>query len=206
MHPLVLVPEGRFDAEWFGRLAAIAEPRMTNTAPFRTVFGIVPTEDAAVRFTVERLKPLRDGIVALVDGDKAGNDYVKELVALPSPPDVIIQWSAGWTIEDVVRWALDADAALLPALQTTIAGPPFTSIDELRDLLRTSNKKGVVGLKEDVIAHESILGVLEQSAACVARVVTLCEAMVNVVSGVPAAIMRLDSSSTAKTKVFRFEP
>lgn len=209
MHPFVLVPEGRFDVEWLIKLAAIAEPRMNTVPPFNTVFGLIPTENAAVAFTIEKLKPLRTGFVALVDGDAAGDGYVQTLLTLPHPPETIIRWPQGWTIEDVVKWCLEADPALIGSLQSAV--PPsfaFATLDQLRDLLRQSNdrQRQVVGLKEDVLTHEAILSVLETSKPCVDRVVALCNMMVSLVTGTPTAEVTGDPSTTATTRVFRFRP
>lgn len=208
MCPFVLVPEGRFDAEWLARLAALADPHMKSAPPFATVFGIVPTENAAVEFTVSRLKPLRDGIVALVDGDSAGDDYVKKLVALSTPPETIVQWRSGWAIEDVVRWILGADKLMVERLQLALPGFSFETLDKLTELLLQKNdpKKGICGLKEDVIAHEAIVSELGTSEACVARLVVVCEALVSVATGAVVTSMVKQPASTASTTVFRFEP
>jgi hypothetical protein len=210
MHPFVLIPEGRFDTEWLVRLADVADPHTTVTTPFSAVFGIVPTEDAAVAFTAERLTPLRSRIVALVDGDAAGDGYVVELKAKNPPPSVIIQLPAGWTIEDVVRWMLDpAGAPAVATLGAALPGFTFASLDELRDLLKTKNNRdtNTVGLKEDVLAHEAIAGFLEATPDCRARVVAFCEALVSAASGVAHARIAQDpAQSTPAVRVFRFVP
>jgi putative ATP-dependent endonuclease of the OLD family len=210
MHSFVLIPEGRFDTEWLTRFADVADPYTTHTSPFSAVFGVVPTENAAVVFTVERLTPLRSRIVAMVDGDVAGDTYVTELKAMMLPPSLIIQLPSGWTIENVVRWMLDPSG--LPALATLSAALPgftFESLDALHDLLTTSNDKGTntVGLKEDVLAHDAIAGVLDATHECRARVVTFCEALVSAAIGTNHAQIVSDATrSTQAVKVVRFTP
>ncbi|GAB1488485.1 hypothetical protein MASR2M8_09300 [Opitutaceae bacterium] len=210
MHPFVLVPEGRFDTEWLTRLADVADPHTTLTTPFSAVFGLVPTEDAAVAFTVEKLTPLRSRIVALVDGDNAGDTYVAELKAKNPPPALVVQLPAGWTIEDVVRWMLEpGGAAAVTALATALPAFAFASLDAFRDLLKTQNNRNTntVGLKEDVLAHESVAGVLEATPECRARVVTFCEALVSAATGVNHANIGMDAArSTAAVRVVRFMP
>lgn len=130
-------------------------------------------------------------------------------LALPTPPDTVVQWPTGWAVEDVVRWILDAgDPRMVTELEPLLQGFSFDTLDKLRDLLRQKNdpKKGIVGLKEDVIAHEAIVSELEASDACVARVVAVCEALVSVATGTVAASMVKQPSSTAATTVFRFQP
>jgi predicted ATPase len=210
MHSFVLIPEGRFDTEWLTRFANVADPYTTHTSPFSAVFGVVPTENAAVAFTTERLTPLRSRIVAMVDGDMAGDTYVTELRAKVPPPSLIIQLPAGWTVEDVVRWMLEpGGAGALATLSAALPGFTFASLDALRDLLKTSNNKGTntVGLKEDVLAHDSIAGVLDATPECRARVVTFCEAFVSAaIAAVNAQIVPDAARSTAAVRVVRFTP
>jgi predicted ATPase len=210
MHSFVMIPEGRFDTEWLARFADVADPYTTQTSPFSAVFGVVPTENAAVAFTTERLSPLRSRIVALVDGDAAGDTYVTDLKTKTPPPSLIIQLPTGWTIEDVVCWMLaPAAPAVVATLSATLPGFTFASLDALRDLLKTSNNRGTntVGLKEDVLAHEAIAGVLDATPSCRARVVTFCEALVSAaVNANHAQIVPDAVRSTAAIRVVRFTP
>jgi len=210
MHSFVLIPEGRFDTEWLTRFGSVADPYTTHTSPFSAVFGVVPTENAAIAFTTERLTLLRSHIVALVDGDAAGNDYVTELKAKMPPPSLIVQLPAGWTIEDVVRWMLDPGAAVvLATLSAALPGFAFATLDLLCDLLKTSNNKATntVGLKEDVLAHDAIASVLEGTPECCARVVCFCEALVSAAVGANHAHIVPDAGrSTPPVRVVRFTP
>ena len=210
MHPFVLIPEGRFDTEWLTRFADVADPYTTHTSPFSAVFGVVPTENAAVVFTTERLTPLRSRIVAMVDGDLSGDGYVKELNAKMPPPSLIIQLPVAWTIEDVVRWMLDpGGTAALATLSAALPGFTFASIEALRDLLRTSNNRSTstVGLKEDVLAHDAVAGVLEATPECRARVVTFCEALVSAAIGANHSQIVPDAArTTPSVRVVRFSP
>jgi putative ATP-dependent endonuclease of the OLD family len=199
MHPVVLIPEGRFDTEWLSRFADVADPYTTNTSPFSAVFGVIPTENAAVVFTTERLTTLRSRIVAMVDGDTAGDTYVTELMTRVPPPTLIIQLPVGWTIENIVRWMLDpGGAAACATLSEALPGFTFATLDALQDLLKTSNNKSTntVGLKEDVLAHDAIVGVLEAMPECRARVVTFCEALVSTANGTAHAQIVLDTERT----------
>lgn len=208
MHPYVLVPEGRFDAEWLARLSSVADPHTTKTSPFGAVFGVIPTDDAAVGHTVARLAPLRPRFVAMVDGDPAGDKYVAELLAQTPCASLVLQLPAGWTIEDVVRWMLDpAGAAAAKALQAALPDFKFASLDEFRDLLKTKNSKGACGLKENVLAHEIVVGVLDESAGCRARIVEFCEALVSAATGsAHARIVKDDARSNASVTLVRFSP
>ena len=189
MHPHVLVPEGRFDAEWLLRLADVAEANVSQAPPFTTVFGLVPTENAAVVFTTEALRRLRGGFVALVDGDPAGDGYVQELGKLSEPPQQIVQWPTGWTIEDVIAWVLTPGGQ--PVVDAVAADlDPAWQINSLADLtkhLKTKNdaKAKVVGLKEDVIAHDVVIAAIRSNSACVARATEVCDFLVQIALGKP---------------------
>lgn len=208
MHPHVLVPEGRFDAEWLTRLSDVAAPHTVKTAPFSAVFGVIPTENAAVVFSVERLAPLRPRVMAMVDGDAAGDGYVTELLAKKPPIKLILQLPAVWTIEDAVLWMLDPDGAqALTALQAGIPGFAFATLDQFRDLLKKPNANGQLGLKENVLAHEIVAGALDELPACRARLVEFCEALVSAATGLPHARIAPDAArSTAEISVLRFVP
>jgi len=143
-----------------------------------------------------------------VDGDQPGDVYVTRLTALSRPPSLIVQLPSNWTIEDVVTWMLEPGAAVaIPALSTLLPGFAFTSLNQLRDLLKTTNNRGAntVGLKEDVLAHENIAGVLDSIPACRARVVAFCEALVCAANGVPHSQIVADNTrSSGSVRVVRF--
>jgi energy-coupling factor transporter ATP-binding protein EcfA2 len=193
MHPRVLVPEGRFDCEWFARLAEVGEAAQTSP-PFSTVYGVVPTENSAVGFTVAALRALRPHVVAVVDGDGAGDGYVVELARLPAPPDFVLQWPVGWAIEDVVGWALAPGGQPVVDGLAEALGPdyPFNTLTEFVALLKSPNQKAA-GLKENVAAHDVVAGALRDTAACRRRVADLLDCLVNVGLGRVHALV--DSAS-----------
>ncbi len=207
MHPVVLVPEGRFDAEWLTRLADIAES--TSAPPFATVYGVVPTENASVAFTTQVLRRMRPGVVALVDGDANGDTYVSDLSTLTARPEAIVQWPTHWAIENVVGWIVEGGGApLMVQIQTGLGSSwKANTIAELVTLLRTPNdlEAKVFGLKEDIVAHDAILDAIRQFPACVGRVSELCECLVRVALGEahPRAVL---TNSAATVKHFRFNP
>lgn len=206
MHPVVLVPEGRFDAEWLSRLAEIADT--SSVPPFATVCGIAPTENAAVTFTTQVLRALRPGVVAVVDGDTAGDVYASALADLDNRPDAIVRWPVGWTIENVVGWIVAAGGpAAIAGIQAGL-GPDWqvSTVGELEGLLRTPNSLNakVFGLKEDIVAHEVIVDAIRQIPACVARAGEVCECLVRIALGEPhARAVLMDPQATPKQ--FRFD-
>ncbi|MEW6112770.1 MAG: ATP-dependent nuclease [Acidobacteriota bacterium] len=208
MHSSVLVPEGRFDMEWLTRFANIADPWTIQTSPLGAVVGVVPTENASVVFTTSRLVPLHPRVISFVDGDGPGDGYVQELLVLSPPPSKIIQLPPAWTIEDVVCWMIEPGAgSVLPALDLMMPNHTVDSLDSLRALLKTSNDKsaGIVGLKEDVLAHDSMGTLLEENPDCRARAVLFCEAIVGASTSTDHPRVVEDVvRSTPATKVFRF--
>ncbi len=183
MFPRVLVPEGRIDFEWLRLLLDVAETGVhplhgvrIPVPPFGSVVGVVPTRDSAVRVTFERIRSLHDHVAVLVDGDPAGDGYVTDLLACAPPPCCIMQWPTGWTVEDSVRWALDADAARLLTEINTRLEREFQSLDELVAALKSDDGR-TGGLKAHYMAHEDIAGVMRKSEACVARAEKLLEAV-----------------------------
>jgi DNA primase len=206
MHPVVLVPEGRLDTEWLGRIALLGNRETTSVPPFACVYGLAPTEDAKVAETVERMRRLRMHVVALVDGDQAGDGYVQKLSALNPAPDAVIQWPKDWAVEDLIRWIMEPGGeALLERLKVDLSHVKFESFDELRDLLRADPKDG--GLKSDGISHDTLCSVLEQVSNVRARAAEVCEALIRVALGNTAGYTRLTQINVpGALPHFRFVP
>jgi putative ATP-dependent endonuclease of OLD family len=99
MHRFVMVPEGRTDAEWLRLFCLCAANEdlgeCANSLPFGTVIGIAPTHDGCVLDTVERINDIRTGVMVLVDGDTAGDDYANEILKAANPPEYVVQWPKG---------------------------------------------------------------------------------------------------------------
>lgn len=212
MFPRVLIPEGRIDFEWLRLLLDVAETGERTLAynqsfipPFGSLVGVVPTRDSAVKVTFDRLRNLHDHVGVLVDGDSAGDSYVTEILACNPKPCCVIQWPTGWTIEDAVRWTIDADSSLLSEINIRL-DRQFASLDDLVDALKnTSGQAG--GLKSHYMAHEDIAGVMRKSAPCVRRAELLLEALTRAMLGQLDGFQHLELDQTRSgniTTVCRF--
>lgn len=186
MFPRVLVPEGRIDFEWLRLLLDVAETGeralhgyQSPVPPFGSVVGVVPTRDSAVRVTFERLRSLHDHVGVLVDGDTAGDAYITALLDCRPAPCCVIQWPVGWTIEDAVRWTLDADSTLILAEINIRLDRQFESLADLVVALKNTNGQAG-GLKSHYMAHEDIAGVMRNVGPCVHRVERLLETVTRV--------------------------
>jgi putative ATP-dependent endonuclease of the OLD family len=207
MHRFVLVPEGRTDAEWLKlfSLCAVTDQELGSCAepiPFGTVFGIVPTHDACVIDTIEKIGDIRRGVVALVDGDDAGNDYLKSLLKAARPPEHVVQWPVGLAVEDVVGWILGSEETLVPVVQAEMPGAP-ASIAGIVTWIKTPTKEK--GAKTDFLAYESIAAAILTSSAAKSRVRNLLEALVDLTSGKASSKLLLadKARSIAATSVWR---
>lgn len=171
MSEVLLIPEGRLDYEWLNRLAAVTETQegwqeSLETIPFGTSVGVIPTHEGRVCDSIEALGPLHSKIVALVDGDSAGDDYITDLLACQHSPHSIIQWPSGWTIEDVILWVLEANQNWVIDLNSTM-GKTLANEQEARALLSKKVEQG--GIKEDLIAHDAIVAMIRADAKSLAR-------------------------------------
>ena len=167
MHRFVLVPEGRTDAEWLRlfSLCAVNEElgNCVVSLPFGTVFGIAPTHDACVVDTVEKIKDMRGGVVVLVDGDTACDEYVKTLPKATKPPEHIVQWPerignrrCGWLGPGDEQSLVQADTS-----------GDFDSTDndagDRRSIQQATKEKGK---KTDLLAYEAVTtGILMSAKA-----------------------------------------
>ena len=101
------------------------------------MIGVVPTHEGAVSDVYDALRPLRRGLVPLVDGDAAGAEKVDQLRAADPTPELILRWRDDWTMEDVIGWILKGeDSDSLTELRGRI-NCDFESIDELVCLSRS---------------------------------------------------------------------
>ena len=211
MYRRVLVPEGRLDAEWFKLLSlcAVTNQELGSCAepmPFGTVYGIVPTHDSCVVETIERINDIRSGIVALVDGDPAGNGYVTSLLKLTRSPEHIVQWPRDWEVEDVVGWIVAADSGLLALVQNEVPAAPATVSAFVSWIKAKSDQKGAKG---DILAYEAIASAILQSSAANQKVRQLLDALVEMLKDTRhSKLLVRDERSTIRTKVWRvvFEP
>jgi putative ATP-dependent endonuclease of OLD family len=207
MHRFVLVPEGRTDAEWLRLLSlcAITDQELGACAdllPFGAVFGVVPTHDACVIETIEKIKDIRGDVVALVDGDTAGNDYTKALLKAPRPPEHVVQWPDGLIMEDVVGWILEADNKMATVIQAEMPAAP-ASIPGIITWIKTATKDK--GAKTDYLAHDAITTAILGSEAAKARTRKVLNALVGVTATKNAAeLAKIDQvRSTSSTTVWR---
>ena len=214
MHHRVLIPEGRSEYEWFRLLSDVLETgdialtdAAADTPAFGTVIGVVPTHDGAVAEVYGALRPLRRGLVPLVDGDDAGANKIDQVRDFDPMPELILRWRDDWTTEDAIGWMLkgDEDAALveLPGRLDR----EFQSIDDLVDLFKV--KTGPGRLKTDYLAYEGVASVIGRLPGCRTRAAVLLEAVTLATLGRPegcAVLQRDDDYSTAGSAVFRLKP
>jgi hypothetical protein len=205
MAEAILVPEGRFDFEWLNRLVGITETQEAwhedlDTIPFGTSVGVVPTQDGRVKESVGALIPLHSRIVALVDGDADGDRYINELLSGATCPSAILQWPAGWTIEDAIVWIMSASPNAIPQVAAEL-GLPIGDQKECRDFLIRPYRNG--GIKDDLIAHGNIATVIASNPVSLARARKLLSSLRNAITAADSEVKHftLDNRSTAITKV-----
>ena len=214
MQHCVLIPEGRSEHEWFRLLADVLETGeqaldigASDTPPFGTVVGVIPTHDSAVAETFDTLRRLRSGLVPLLDGDGAGNTTVDRLCAAEQSPDLVLQWREGWAIEDAVVWILKgAESEALSELQERIERK-FSSVDEFLKLLKIQTGPG--RLKSDYLAYEEVARVIGRHTGCRDRAVKLLAAFTKICLGQHdgSSLMEIDDGrSTAQCVVLRLSP
>jgi len=179
MQPWVLVPEGRTDFEWLRLLSDTTESCRglwrDDEAPFGAVVGVVPTHEASVGVTFARLCAVRDGVTCLVDGDGAGDQYARELLEMSPPPDAILQWQAGWTIENTIAWIFSGDWPTARERLATDASVTTETPDDLCAQLRAERKNG--GMKGDYLAYEALAWIARDIRPCAERATEVLRAI-----------------------------
>jgi putative ATP-dependent endonuclease of OLD family len=206
MHRFVLVPEGRTDAEWLRlfSLCAVSEQlgECAESLPFGVVFGIAPTHDACVVDTVEKIIDIRSGVVVLVDGDAAGNEYVETVLKAARPPEHVAQWPKGSEMEDVVGWVLGNEQGLVQTIQTEMPTAPATIPEIVSWLKKPTREKGA---KTDILAYEAVTTGILMSTRAKSRARSVLGAFVEMTDGKASSkFLQADKArSTSKTSVWR---
>lgn len=213
MHARVLVPEGRTEYELLRLLVALTESsegwgvdETADTVAFGSVVGVVPTHDAAVVKTFEALRRVRDGIVPLVDGDAAGDDYRASLVAMTLPPLRVLQLPSQWTIENAIGWIVQAGGGSLLAALAIVLNRSLTSTSDLVKQLQTETRDR--GLKADYLAYEAMIREIGSNDAALTRARQFLNDLRAAVAdpvGDVARFLQLPQS-TDRTTVLRWSP
>ena len=186
MGECVLVPEGRYDYDWFMLLLRVAEMHGEGGGPFLfgVRVGLVPTSDAKVRETCEVLSKAHPVVCALVDGDDDGTGYADALDQPGAGAARVLMWPQDWFIEDVVGWIVAADEnAVMTRIDADLATPcgrQATLVTRLK-----SNDRAAHGLKGDGVAYEIVANALSESELCRARARALLHAMSEACLGLP---------------------
>lgn len=186
MSDRVLIPEGRFDFEWLDLLLRVVELGEGGeiACAFGSHVGVVPTHDSCVEITCAALRKAHPNIVALVDGDGAGQGYAAALVQAQAC-SAVLRWPDGWTMEDVVGWAVQADeAAIIPILDTNLPHAPGTLNTLVAWLKSKRSAAEPNGLKDDRVAHETIANSMAGRANCRNRAASLLQAIADAACGV----------------------
>lgn len=210
MHHRVLVPEGRFDADWLRLLSDVVESgehafgaAPSEDTPFGAVAGVVPTHSSAVSVTYDELRRIHRSVIPMVDGDGEGETKLAELLKMPNAPSMVLIWKKGWEIEDAVMWILRADEAFaVPELNERM-GWSTSSLDEVLAMFKV--KQGGGRAKGDARTHEEIANVIRGSPPCRDRARLLLNAITHAALGEFDGVAQLekDPASTATTTVLR---
>jgi putative ATP-dependent endonuclease of the OLD family len=209
MHDVVLVPEGRTDFDLLALLVNADENRRPPAAQpvandFGSLVGLIPTHDANILGVFGELSKIHQKTLCIVDGDAAGRGYTASLLALASPPSVIMQWPAEWTIENVIGWIAEAGGNASLQQLSAVLGFPISNFSTFVTLLKTPPPGG---RKSDQVAYELFIAALADNAACLQRLRDLLKRMANACAGEanPAGWTR-EATSTAGTAILRFVP
>jgi putative ATP-dependent endonuclease of OLD family len=207
MSEFVLVPEGRFDFDWLALLLRAAEQDRENEEPclFGVRVGVVPTSDAKVKETCETLSKVHPQIVALVDGDDDGRGYADALDAPDTGAGKVLLWPNGWTIEDVVGWIIDADAApVMARLGLELTSAP-SDVPALVARLK-SEDRAQHGLKGDGVAYEIIANALSEHPACRVRAREVLHSVAEACAGTQTPLFTAEARADGQIPRLVFTP
>lgn len=186
MHNKCLIPEGRIDFEWLTLLIRIAEISSTKVhsedeSPFSSLVGIVKTHDSAVVETYKRIKKIKNNVIPILDGDKAGDQYIKSLLKCEHPPERIIQWPENWIIEDIIGWIIEGDNRALSKINAlNHIESDLISVSDLVDRLKTPDR-AIGGLKNNYLSYDDIASEISELSGCVDRTLKLLSSLLSAI-------------------------
>ena len=172
MHHTVIIPEGKTEFQWFRSLLRlrVAVEGWENTCEGDEAVGILPTPDAQVVLIYERFQPLVPQAVPLVDGDGAGDDYVKRLRKVKPAPPLILQLGSGHMLENVIAWLLSpSDFSEWTAVAAILTSMAAHTEAALVDQLKTN--------KVNWRLHEELLGYIGTNEGAKRRLADFCDGL-----------------------------
>lgn len=204
MHHAVVVPEGKTEFQWFRsllRLRVTVEGWDTSCEGDETL-GVVPTPDSHVVLICRRFQSLISRVIPFVDGDDAGNEYVKELKKSTPRHALILQLEAAHTLEHLIAWLLSpTDAEEWSEIKRTL--PSITSdTNEQLVLALTQNKT-------NWRLHDELLMYIASHDAAQKRLSMFCDGLCEVaVTGKTNSECWREESATVngQTPLWRWQP
>lgn len=200
MNKAVLLPEGITEYHWIKSLINTLITAEGWTGLFddstSSQIGILPTQDSNIENTYSAFHNLIDTIIPLVDGDSAGNEYVKKLSKTLRPPQRILQLPINWDLEKIIAWIVgDSDDSIPAGLRKSLS--PHTSLHQAL----TANKSNW-----DI--HEKVVQLISEKSECLDRakrfVNSLCS--VSLVAEGDNGWVVDSARSTTVTSVLVFDP
>ncbi len=144
--------------------------------------GIIKTHDSAVVETFKSIKKIKTNVIPLVDGDAAGDKYIKELAKCDPPPKRIIQWPANWVIEDIIGWIVEGDPKALSKINSlNHIEKDINSVSDLANKLKTKDRS-IGGLKSNYLAYDDIASEISGFPKCVDRTVELLTSLLSAIN------------------------
>jgi putative ATP-dependent endonuclease of OLD family len=172
MNSKIVIPEGISEYHWLNKLTnAFITTEGWDVTDAITPFGILPTQDSNVVQTYKAINRFNSLLIPFVDGDSAGNGYVKALKLLEKPPKVILQLKDRHFLEHLIAWLVlpqdDSDNAKLKSVLGSDID--FFDIEGLGTLLESA-------FKTYWKIHDELIELIIENAAYTAKVKTLISA------------------------------
>jgi putative ATP-dependent endonuclease of the OLD family len=207
MHDTAIVPEGATEYSWFRLLINACSTAegwdVYNLKDIPTKsFGIFPTQSSAVVETYKIFQDFNTQLLPIVDGDKAGNGYVIELLALPIPPKIILQLGSNWILEDMICWLISPDP-------TKIAPSKIAEIENQTEPMNGASLRDfLIKFKSHWMYHEAIVHCIIQDSNTFTRAQQLLNSIYSI-RNLPAELVSFwkkdNVKSTSNTQVFVFQ-
>jgi len=208
MHNAVVVPEGVTEAHWFRGLlrACVTAEGAADQSPgdddalFSSSLGVLPTQSSSVLDTYTQFRQVIPHLLPLADGDSAGREYVKKLLALRPEPERVARLADGFALESVVAWILE------PLAKKDEAWAVLRSTIEPAAADRASIEHALTKHKTRWDLHDELLAAIASSAASAGRARSFLDGLARIAVGRPASDGWAKHDTVGSTELFVWSP
>jgi len=160
MNRIVLIPEGITEFMWFNSLlrSCVTAEGWKESDDKKTpqTIAIMPTQNSHVVTTYDYFQTYVEHLAPIVDGDDAGNEYVKSLKKASKTPKIIFQLPDDWSVENLIAWIVSPSKSEEWSRFQDLLDFTDDDLDVLANQLKDGRFKTRWDIHEEIIAFVAV--------------------------------------------------